>query len=736
MLRVALLLLLFTVTLFFFQMDPIRGDTSAAAAAAGDDEDAVNVDDVVRVKGAAAATATAAAQEDRATVADDPMNKVDDADNSAEADAQRSRLLGDNTATGPRSNSDGSRQSRAINDQKKKKNNNNNNDSGGGSATKLPVQEDRATNGRPSMSRALPSSTVQGRPERNQRHEQHQQQQQPPKDEPSSFEAAPGAPHSAAEEDDGAPEPAPVAKEIPQPPNPEQLEEPVVEVSAVTKKERLIQRGSRQQQQQQPPAPPTLVDEPGIGTDPPAASERQYSIRNTPQPVMASDEGEGIDKGAESDAEDSRATPGSHQPSPPTQMTEGTAATDSARAADEIAGNAAAEDGGGGPAQRKIPKKGSLAEFFKNANDNKSDSQRRRPAVDSRNDSAKEKMREPLTVEAPPENTRGGDQYPSNTTDVPSEPLDDEQNIKAGVSSDDPAELIRCGVWGSYAFGRRRTADLSILYRVFRNVEEDDTFRDKLLSPASDTAALLQKMDDALLGHKKPDKAMRLDSSIPEVGRRPDSDGADLSSASGNEFVDGLDDIDKLFEGIDPPDELDVGVDGRSIQEVLLGSATRVLLKRIAISARWTKEKLSVAKDSIANRLRNEEGDFAPLERFRNEDGELLLLQHWRTADGDFAPFRRLRNEEGELAPLRRFRDERGKFVFPSNDQLLTAASKVKDVAVKIFRKTRDLLYRIIEGDDMPTETFAPIDFGTVVEKRRGAKGTNRATLENGPVGI
>jgi len=54
------------------------------------------------------------------------------------------------------------------------------------------------------------------------------------------------------------------------------------------------------------------------------------------------------------------------------------------------------------------------------------------------------------------------------------------------------------------------------------------------------------------------------------------------------EFVEGLDDIDDFFEGVDPPDELDTGY-GSSIQDVLMDKGKHILLKRGRGAARWIR---------------------------------------------------------------------------------------------------------------------------------------------------
>jgi hypothetical protein len=61
----------------------------------------------------------------------------------------------------------------------------------------------------------------------------------------------------------------------------------------------------------------------------------------------------------------------------------------------------------------------------------------------------------------------------------------------------------------------------------------------------------------------------------------PDSDNNN-NKVHSDDFVEGLDDIDKFFEGVDPPEELDVGgASGLSMQEVIMGKGRQILFKKV-----------------------------------------------------------------------------------------------------------------------------------------------------------
>ena len=169
------------------------------------------------------------------------------------------------------------------------------------------------------------------------------------------------------------------------------------------------------------------------------------------------------------------------------------------------------------------------------------------------------------------------------------------------------------------------------------------------------------------------------------------------TSGMGNEFVDGLEDIDDLFVGIEAPDDLDVGSDGSSFQEVLMGSATRVIIKRITLGAKFAKEKLVNVTKNLTDRLRD--GELQPLRGLRNEDGAFAPLRKLRNEDGDLAPLRILRDENGNFAPWRTLRDVDGQFRLPSKDKVVDSAKQIPAFTVRMGHKLSDFFDRLFQGD-------------------------------------
>ncbi len=73
-------------------------------------------------------------------------------------------------------------------------------------------------------------------------------------------------------------------------------------------------------------------------------------------------------------------------------------------------------------------------------------------------------------------------------------------------------------------------------------------------------------------------------------------------------FVDGLDELDKLFEPVEVPDELDVGADGTSMQEVLVGQGLKIIwkhVKRVLFSLggnRNAKDRKTLEDETMRNK--------------------------------------------------------------------------------------------------------------------------------------
>ena len=69
------------------------------------------------------------------------------------------------------------------------------------------------------------------------------------------------------------------------------------------------------------------------------------------------------------------------------------------------------------------------------------------------------------------------------------------------------------------------------------------------------------------------------------------------------QFVTGLDEIDKLFESVEAPDELDVGADGSSMQDVIVGQGIKIAWKRARNFGSEVRKRFEKVADSVQKAL-------------------------------------------------------------------------------------------------------------------------------------
>jgi tRNA-dihydrouridine synthase len=159
--------------------------------------------------------------------------------------------------------------------------------------------------------------------------------------------------------------------------------------------------------------------------------------------------------------------------------------------------------------------------------------------------------------------------------------------------------------WGHYR-PTRRIPDIDLLQMLFKDLVKVENEQSQA-SP--EVAEMLEEMkndpdfdasqlrglfemsgDSSMLwepGHIERDNETQDESVVDDI-ISPDT--VDANS----DFVEGLDDIGKFFEGVDPPDELDVGASGLSIQEVLMGKGRQIFVKKMvqlvqAIRSGWKR---------------------------------------------------------------------------------------------------------------------------------------------------
>jgi hypothetical protein len=204
-----------------------------------------------------------------------------------------------------------------------------------------------------------------------------------------------------------------------------------------------------------------------------------------------------------------------------------------------------------------------------------------------------------------------GDNSPEFVSELPPKYL-----AEAGLVDQTYARPV-CGAWGKMKDQRR--ADLKALYLLFENIELGGPRRKEIPNP-EDWAS--QITEDGL----KEVRRGRRNSSVPSTPSTTHTDHDDRSSteekaakSANSEFVDGLDDIGKFFEDVEPPDELDVGAVGSSIQEVLMGQGTRIILKRLQMGLHFIRTTFSTAKDMFVQRFIDEDGNLTVVDQEKLE---------------------------------------------------------------------------------------------------------------------
>lgn len=189
-----------------------------------------------------------------------------------------------------------------------------------------------------------------------------------------------------------------------------------------------------------------------------------------------------------------------------------------------------------------------------------------------------------------------------------------------------------CGVWGVYQ-PESRYANISILALLFQDLfQKDEAEAAAILKDLASSVTM--PMQDVL------DKLHNVSEDISEM-----VDSADRIKRSPNsEFVEGLDDIDKFFEGVDVPDELDVGAVGSSIQEVLMGQGTQIVIKRLKMGFAAIQDGIMTMKVSVVESIediisRREEFATKRDVLFRRlQDGKIFLVERavaFRDSDND-----------------------------------------------------------------------------------------------------
>jgi len=180
------------------------------------------------------------------------------------------------------------------------------------------------------------------------------------------------------------------------------------------------------------------------------------------------------------------------------------------------------------------------------------------------------------------------------------EPMDDLCKLPACKEDTMDKSIGYTSIWGKRRNNIIRKEDLSLLRLSQRDQGEAE---DGKINTTEKSDVL--RSDE--YGRINPKESIMDDNKDANVATPPKSVNAD--------FVQGLDGIDKFLEEVEPPDELDVGAAGSSMQDVLVGQGTQILKKRIAIFTSYVKKSFTATsfKKFLASR--------------KNRDGKLMILK-------------------------------------------------------------------------------------------------------------
>ena len=175
-----------------------------------------------------------------------------------------------------------------------------------------------------------------------------------------------------------------------------------------------------------------------------------------------------------------------------------------------------------------------------------------------------------------------------------------------------------------------------------------------------------------------------------------------------------VNDLDDFFQDADITDEFDVSTKDSSIQEVLMGSATRLVVKRCTIVGRLIWRKIRTAQQYIFRHLSILSEKNEKLKKLSDhiramketswfstiKDGKLALMQWIQNEDGEFAPLRRLRNTDGKWSIVQNLKINHGEHFGFSNLQIQNGFEWFRTNAINVLKQVDEFLDSIFSGSN------------------------------------
>ena len=275
--------------------------------------------------------------------------------------------------------------------------------------------------------------------------------------------------------------------------------------------------------------------------------------------------------------------------------------------------------------ERKPGKEGSLKSFFDKVKDQEQNQNLSGQTTGRPDKEAPPKKQSTTSQKQPEAQTTTTSQTPPEAQSTPSQKEDKLKKLEEAAAAKDYT-----GAWGTSAVGNNRYADLEILGLLFHKdlVDSPDSRYNKVFEPVGDL--VIPSLYASIMGGDETD------SSGEEAVLIADDPTGPLPGIKGkrsvnSEFVEGLDDIDKLFEDVDPPDEFDVGASGTSIQDVLMGQTTKIIVKRVKIGAHYVSRTVKVVKTRVTAYFADKDRQWP---KIKFDKVQLVHAKQWITAHG------------------------------------------------------------------------------------------------------
>ena len=204
-------------------------------------------------------------------------------------------------------------------------------------------------------------------------------------------------------------------------------------------------------------------------------------------------------------------------------------------------------------------------------------------------------------------------------------------------------ELLRLLFENANKTSRKRTSGDVKSQNVIHNWQKDPLYDENMtIEGLSQEPILVDEHDQSFLNYRlrllggdndgiasaNPDsKSKQLVDNPQENANKSDENNGKSNTADVNsEFVEGIDDIANFFEGVDPPDELDVGY-GSSIQDVLMDKGKHILLKKARGMARWIQLGWQTMCSKLKDRISEVKFPFQKTEDIKNTSSDMDVVE-------------------------------------------------------------------------------------------------------------